>query len=232
MTSDDLWLWYVTFDLINKWRNPYCIFDPSLVVIGLKLFKGDPNKENLTKLEHTHVHTHYIHTYRWIRYRKIPHCFQARGIKIRVGILHIKLSVFYLCRKIVTLPYFFPSYMLLTFTFYSSTDFKLNNFFNMILWKTDMNQKYMTQFDLTLLQMYKTSTKTDHWDIQIITNTESILLHFKSKTSLHFLCLHSTVTQTRNFWSAFSFLVSIHMYALYKQAVVQPRGGQREQKCA
>ena len=32
-------LWYVTFYLINIWRNPYCIFDPSLVVIGLQLFK-------------------------------------------------------------------------------------------------------------------------------------------------------------------------------------------------
>ena len=43
LTSDDPWPWYVTFDLINIWRNPYCIFDRSLVVIGLKLFKGDLN---------------------------------------------------------------------------------------------------------------------------------------------------------------------------------------------
>ena len=48
LTSDDPWPWYVTFDLINIWRNPYCIFDRSLVVIGLKLFKGDLNNENLT----------------------------------------------------------------------------------------------------------------------------------------------------------------------------------------
>ena len=53
LASDDPWPWYVTFDLINIWRNPYCIFDPSLVVIGLLLLKGDPNTENLTKLEHT-----------------------------------------------------------------------------------------------------------------------------------------------------------------------------------
>ena len=46
LTSDDLWPWYMTFDLINIQRNPYCIFDPSLVVIGLQLFKGDPNNEN------------------------------------------------------------------------------------------------------------------------------------------------------------------------------------------
>ena len=52
------WPWYVTFDLINIWRNPYCIFDPSLVVIRLQLFKGDLNNENLTKLEHTYkMHT-------------------------------------------------------------------------------------------------------------------------------------------------------------------------------
>ena len=48
LTSDDPWPWYVTLDLINIWRNPYCIFDRSLVVIGLKLFKGDLNNENLT----------------------------------------------------------------------------------------------------------------------------------------------------------------------------------------
>ena len=31
----------MTFDLINIQRNPYCIFDPSLVPIGLQFFKGD-----------------------------------------------------------------------------------------------------------------------------------------------------------------------------------------------
>ena len=36
----------MTFDLIKIQRNPYCIFDPSLVPIGLQLFKGDPNNEN------------------------------------------------------------------------------------------------------------------------------------------------------------------------------------------
>ena len=39
LTSDDL-------DLINIQRNPYCIFKPSLVPIGLQLFKGDPYNEN------------------------------------------------------------------------------------------------------------------------------------------------------------------------------------------
>ena len=48
LTSDDLWPWYVTFDLINIWVNPYCIFHLSLVVIGHQLFKGDPKNENLT----------------------------------------------------------------------------------------------------------------------------------------------------------------------------------------
>ena len=51
----------MTFDLINIQINPHCIFDPSLVPIGLQLFKGDLNNENLTKLEHTHTHP-YIHT--------------------------------------------------------------------------------------------------------------------------------------------------------------------------
>ena len=33
LTSYDLWPWYVTFDLINKWRSPCCTYDPSLVEI-------------------------------------------------------------------------------------------------------------------------------------------------------------------------------------------------------
>ena len=28
LTSDDIWPWYVTFDLINKWGFPCCIYDP------------------------------------------------------------------------------------------------------------------------------------------------------------------------------------------------------------
>ena len=39
LTSDDLWPWYMTFDLINKWGFPCCIYDPTLVRIGLQLFK-------------------------------------------------------------------------------------------------------------------------------------------------------------------------------------------------
>ena len=38
LTWDDLWPWNVTFDLINIWRFPYCIYDPSLVAIGLQVF--------------------------------------------------------------------------------------------------------------------------------------------------------------------------------------------------
>ena len=33
LTSDDLWPWYVAFDLINKWWFPCCIYDPTLVEI-------------------------------------------------------------------------------------------------------------------------------------------------------------------------------------------------------
>ena len=33
LTSYDLWPWYVTFDLINKWGFPNCIYDPTLVEI-------------------------------------------------------------------------------------------------------------------------------------------------------------------------------------------------------
>ena len=55
LTSDNPWPLYVTCELINIWKNPYCIFDPCFVVIRLQLFKGDPNNENLTKLEHTYT---------------------------------------------------------------------------------------------------------------------------------------------------------------------------------
>ena len=38
LTSDDLWPWYVTFDLINKWGFPCCIYDPSLVENHLSIW--------------------------------------------------------------------------------------------------------------------------------------------------------------------------------------------------
>ena len=42
-TSDDLWSWYMTFDLINKWAFPCCIYDPTLVEIHQSLWKIEPN---------------------------------------------------------------------------------------------------------------------------------------------------------------------------------------------
>ena len=48
LTSDDPWPRYITFDLINIQKNPYCTLDPSLVKIGLQLFKGDPNNKKPT----------------------------------------------------------------------------------------------------------------------------------------------------------------------------------------
>ena len=43
LTSDDLWPWYVTFDLINKWGFPCCIYDPTLVEIHQSMKKLEPN---------------------------------------------------------------------------------------------------------------------------------------------------------------------------------------------
>ena len=43
LTSDDLWPWYVTFDLINKWGFPFCIYDPTLVEIHQNMWKIEPN---------------------------------------------------------------------------------------------------------------------------------------------------------------------------------------------
>ena len=39
LNSDDLWPWYMTFDCMNIWRFTYHINKPSLVQIGLQLFK-------------------------------------------------------------------------------------------------------------------------------------------------------------------------------------------------
>ena len=43
LTSDDLWPWYVTFDLMNKWGFPCCIYDPTLVEIHQSMWKLEPN---------------------------------------------------------------------------------------------------------------------------------------------------------------------------------------------
>ena len=43
LTSDDLWPWYMTFDFINKWEFPCCIYDPTLVEIHQSMCKTDPN---------------------------------------------------------------------------------------------------------------------------------------------------------------------------------------------
>ena len=43
LTPDDLWPWYMTFDLINKWGFPCCIYDPILVEIYQSLWKIEPN---------------------------------------------------------------------------------------------------------------------------------------------------------------------------------------------
>ena len=42
-SSDYLWPWGVTFDLINKWGVPWCIYNPSLVEIHRSMCKVKPN---------------------------------------------------------------------------------------------------------------------------------------------------------------------------------------------
>ena len=78
LTSSNPWPWYVIVDLIIMWRNPYCSFDLSLVVIGPQLFKGDPNNENLTKLEHTCTH-------RRNALSQNPPAFQGKGTKRKIN---------------------------------------------------------------------------------------------------------------------------------------------------
>ena len=43
LTSGDLWPWYMTFDLINKWGFPCCIYDPGLVEIHQSMWTIEPN---------------------------------------------------------------------------------------------------------------------------------------------------------------------------------------------
>ena len=43
LTLEDLWPWYVTFDLINKWGFPCCIYDQTLVEIHQSMWKVEPN---------------------------------------------------------------------------------------------------------------------------------------------------------------------------------------------
>ena len=53
LTSNDLWPWYMTFYLINIWRVPYCINKPSLVPIGIQLFKwGHLHFQQILQLDH------------------------------------------------------------------------------------------------------------------------------------------------------------------------------------
>ena len=42
LTSDDIWPWYMTFVLINKWGFPCCIYDPTLVEIHQSMWKIGP----------------------------------------------------------------------------------------------------------------------------------------------------------------------------------------------
>ena len=49
LSSDDLWPWYVTFDFINKWGFPCCIYDPTLVEIHQSMWKIKPNGNLLPK---------------------------------------------------------------------------------------------------------------------------------------------------------------------------------------
>ena len=53
LTLDELWPWYVTFDLINKWGFPCCIYDPTLVEIHQSMWKVEPNVNPFSQQETT-----------------------------------------------------------------------------------------------------------------------------------------------------------------------------------
>ena len=52
LNSDDLWPWYMTFDLINKWGFPCCIYDPTLVEIHQSMWKIEPNVNPFSQQQH------------------------------------------------------------------------------------------------------------------------------------------------------------------------------------
>ena len=98
LTSDVPWPWYVTFDLINIWRNPYCIFDQSLVVIGLQLFKGDLNNDKPNETEtYIYIYIHppiHIHT-GGFAIAIAPYCFSSQGNENRLH--HFAVLNFFCC---------------------------------------------------------------------------------------------------------------------------------------
>ena len=53
LTSDNLWHWYVTFNLINKWGFPCCICDPTLVEIHQSVWKLEPNVNSFSQQQTT-----------------------------------------------------------------------------------------------------------------------------------------------------------------------------------
>ena len=55
LTSDDLWPWYVTFDLINKWGFLCCIYDPTLVEIHQTMWKVESNVNLFSQQQTTTV---------------------------------------------------------------------------------------------------------------------------------------------------------------------------------
>ena len=80
LTSDDLWPWFMTFDQMNIWRFPYYINKPSLVPIGLQLFKW------------CHFYIFYLHFYILqldLRWPLILICDLWPYQQMRVPMLHL-----------------------------------------------------------------------------------------------------------------------------------------------
>ena len=61
LTYGDRLTWYLTFDLINKWRFPCCIYDPTLVEIHQSMWTTEPNvnlfsQQTATDIRQQHQH--------------------------------------------------------------------------------------------------------------------------------------------------------------------------------
>ena len=95
LTSYNLWPWCVTFDLINIWGFLYYIHKPSLVPIGLQLFKLSQIDifslfYNLTSYDLWPLHVTFDHTHKC----KLPCCtHDPRLVEIHRSMQNLEANV-------------------------------------------------------------------------------------------------------------------------------------------
>ena len=122
MTFDlDMW----TFDLINKWGFPCCIYDPPLVEIHLSMWKVEPNV-NLFSQQTTTSTDNINRQQQWTKWSlcvfpakagdtKASTYFQISNLKVKIG----KRWFWYICgRKWISSVYCFPQTILMKLVYF------------------------------------------------------------------------------------------------------------------